>query len=422
MSIPSALLGEVQQLKARRAELRSVLENSLEHAKRSGAVHLDARQKAMIQEVRQLESRVKNAESELARAGDASAQIFGNRAPGQSGLPRGVRPVNTAGQLAPLNFGEDELRRMQQAATRGESCRIESRDFSTADPLLPATRFPYPIAAQHEGRLLDHLPGYAIETPSITFIRHISTTGAPAVTAEGAQKSEVVFNTDALTATAAKIAAHNGLSWEIINDWPSFQSYAGTELYKQIIDAENLSLIQGDLVEAGSPPTEPYPGFQGFLSTPGILTYDASEDTGGSGASSLSALDAIEKAIAKLRVGAALAVPDICVFHPSTWSAIRRIKDSYGHFMVQPDPTSDQADEIWGIPVIQTTQQIPGEGLLIDTEKFGYVAIREPLSMRIGYSGTDFTQNILRTVAEERLVLCVTRPPAVLAISNLPTS
>jgi hypothetical protein len=72
--------------------------------------------------------------------------------------------------------------------------------------------------------------------------------------------------------------------------------------------------------------------------------------------------------------------------------------------------------------VLQTTQQLPGVGLLIDTEKFGYVAVRENLSMRVGYSGTDFAQNILRTVAEERLVLCVTRPPAVLAISNLPTS
>jgi hypothetical protein len=63
-----------------------------------------------------------------------------------------------------------------------------------------------------------------------------------------------------------------------------------------------------------------------------------------------------------------------------------------------------------------------GKALLLDTSKLGYVAIRESLSMRIGYSSDDFTRNILRTVAEERLVLCVTRQPAVLLISNLPTS
>jgi hypothetical protein len=64
----------------------------------------------------------------------------------------------------------------------------------------------------------------------------------------------------------------------------------------------------------------------------------------------------------------------------------------------------------------------PGKGLLLDTSKVGYVAVREALSMRIGYNDDDFTRNIVRTVAEERLVLCVTRPAAALAISNLPTS
>lgn len=42
--------------------------------------------------------------------------------------------------------------------------------------------------------------------------------------------------------------------------------------------------------------------------------------------------------------------------------------------------------------------------------------------MRIGYATDDFTRNILRTVAEERLVLCVTRPPAVLQVYNLATT
>jgi HK97 family phage major capsid protein len=421
MSVSAALTGEVRMLKERKQALARTLEGHLAQAQRDGRQEMRANEKAMLGEVRQIETRIERAEAELHRAGDASAAIFG---PG--GQPGTGRAVNTAGQLAPLNFPEAEMRRMQTAATHGETCRIEStfenRDFSTADPLLPASLFPYPIAAQHEGRLLDFLPGYGIETPSVTFIRHVSTTGVPAITAEGGLKPEVIFNTDALTATAVKIAANNGLSWEIIQDWPAFQSYAGTELYKQIIDIENLELLQGDLTEPGSPPTEPYPGMTGFLATSGILTYDASADTGGSGSTLLSALDSVEKSIAALRVGAALAVPDLFVLHPNTWSALRRIKDGFGHFMVQPDPTTDQASELWGIPVLQTTQQLPGTGLLIDTQKFGYVAVRESLSMRIGYTGTDFTQNILRTVAEERLVLCVTRPPAILAISNLPTS
>lgn len=160
----------------------------------------------------------------------------------------------------------------------------------------------------------------------------------------------------------------------------------------------------------------------GFLSTPGTLAYDASVDTGGSGSSLLTAFDAIEKSIAELRTGPALAVPDLLVLNPSTWSSIRRVKDSYGRFMAQPDPTKDQANEVFGVPVLQTTAFPLGYGLLLDTTKLGYVAIREPLSMRVGYSGDDLVRNLLRTVAEERLVLCVTRPPAVLVIHNLPVS
>ena len=43
-----------------------------------------------------------------------------------------------------------------------------------------------------------------------------------------------------------KLAANNGLSWEIINDWQAFQAYANTELFRQIIDLENELLISSN--------------------------------------------------------------------------------------------------------------------------------------------------------------------------------
>jgi hypothetical protein len=90
-------------------------------------------------------------------------------------------------------------------------------------------------------------------------------------TAEGAAKSELVFNLDQLTANAVKLAAHNGSSWELINDWPAFQSYCGTPLYRQIIDVENNELLPcGTGSWAG--------GMVGFIGTSGILTHNASGD------------------------------------------------------------------------------------------------------------------------------------------------
>ncbi len=197
------------------------------------------------------------------------------------------------------------------------------------------------------------------------------------------------------------------MSWEIINDWPAFQTYAGVELYKQIIDVENDQLLNG---------TGTGLNMTGFFATPGILTEDATSvapDTG---------IDHIEQAIAMLRTGPALAVANLLVLHPTSWSALRRTKDGFDRYLVGPDPTADEANQIWGVPVLSTTACPVGKGLLLDTTRFGYVGVREPLSMRVGYAGDDLTNNILRTVGEERLVLCVTRPAAILAISNLPAA
>jgi hypothetical protein len=48
--------------------------------------------------------------------------------------------------------------------------------------------------------------------------------------------------------------------------------------------------------------------------------------------------------------------------------------------------------------------------------------VRETLVTRIGYSGTDFTQNVVRFVYEERLTQTIERPQAICKITGLPTA
>jgi hypothetical protein len=57
----------------------------------------------------------------------------------------------------------------------------------------------------------------------------------------------------------------------------------------------------------------------GFATTPGILSHDASADSG----TDVTVIDSIEKSIAALRVGSALATADLLVLNPTAWSAIR---------------------------------------------------------------------------------------------------
>jgi HK97 family phage major capsid protein len=122
-----------------------------------------------------------------------------------------------------------------------------------------------------------------------------------------------------------------------------------------------------------------------------------------------------------MRIAASLAEPNLAVFNPSTWSAIRRTKDSYGRYLVAPDPSSDEVNSIWGVPVLVTTQIATGVGLLVDTTKFGRLLVREPLGIRMGTANDDFTRNLVRFVCEERMVLAVERPTAVMSITGLPT-
>ena len=225
---------------------------------------------------------------------------------------------------------------------------------------------------------------------------------------EGSGKPELVFETQKVIATAQKLAAHTATSYEVASDWPTFASYVQAELRRQVVNVENNELINGDGT-AGH--------LRGFLHTSGLISHDCAADPAGS-----TPIDSIEIAISQLRVGAASAEPDIAVFHPATWSAVRRTKDQYQRYLVSPDPTADEANSIWGVDVLATTQIPAGKGLLIDSSKFGRVLVRETISMKIGWSETDFTDNLLRTVCEERLALAVERPPAVCSITGLPTA
>jgi HK97 family phage major capsid protein len=392
--------GFLSRLTECRERERAAAEAVCRRAQSAGRQNLTADEdlevRGHVDAVHELDSRIAHIRSEVERIG---------RPPDVSGQSH---TVNTAGQLSPLAFPEAELRRMHAAVQRGEPCSISvEQRFSTADSLLPPQLYPYPIEWQHEWRVLDRLPGYAVSLPSVEFVRHVSTTGSAASVAEGAVKPEITLVADKLVAPAVKLAAHLALSREIIEDWDAFHQYATAELYRQVIDVENAELLAGD--GTGTDMT-------GFYNTPGILTHDCAADSG----TGETVWDSLEKAIAELRSGAALAEPNLAIFHPDDWSTARRVKDAYGRYLVSPDPSDDQVNEAWGVPVLVTTQNPQGQGLLVDTRKFGQVAVRSPLGMVVGYSQDDLVRNLLRFVAEERLVLTVTRPAAVLKIFHLP--
>jgi HK97 family phage major capsid protein len=304
------------------------------------------------------------------------------------------------GNASPLAFSEQSLKGLHQAVMSNQS--FSTKAFSTVDGLLPAQLDGSVLGIIHESRLLDKIPSISISAPSYEYIRHTGSTGAPTVVAEGFPKPDVVLETDQVIATVSKLAATFGLSRESMMDWSNFTSYAQTEMVRQIIDLENSELLNGTGLTGN---------ILGLNLTVGALTHAVTTETG---------LDAIEIGIAALRTGASLAVADLLVLHPNTWSALRRTKDTQGRYLVNPDPTAADGQRIWDVDVLVTTTQAAGAGLLLDTTKFGRVLVREGINVATGTNNDDFSRNISRWVIEERLALAVERPTALLTLTGLP--
>ena len=132
-------------------------------------------------------------------------------------------------------------------------------------------------------------------------------------------------------------------------------------------------------------------------------------------------MDALEEGIEKLRSGPALAECDLMLMHPSTWSAVRRVVDLQGRYYVAADPSTTEVNSAWGVPVLVSAAFPTAQAVLVDTTQYGRVVVRESIITRIGYNGTDFVENLIRFVSEERLTQTIERPEAILKITGLPT-
>jgi HK97 family phage major capsid protein len=347
------------------------------------------------------------------RAREYRGELERSRVPehlGRIGSARQSGAINSAGMLSPLGYTDEQLRRAFDQLNRGETAVLEKRDpgFVTAVPFIPPELGPVlPVFPRHEDRLMDKLPGVGTDVPQLAYIEVVSTTGTAQIVQEGAAKPELLMPASQQVCTARKIAAHVGVSWEQYSgDYDAFVTAVQAELMRCIVDAENLQLYGGTGESNGQ--------VNGLTTNANVLSFTATGTTEN--------FTDIAGGIAQLRSGPALAEPDLILMNPNTWAAIRTQKDQYGRFLATPDPTAETAETVWSVPVVQSTQFTAGQAVLVDSTKYGRVVVREAIVTRIGYSGTDFVQNIVRFVSEERIAQTLERPQAVCIIKGLPTA
>jgi Phage capsid family len=224
----------------------------------------------------------------------------------------------------------------------------------------------------------------------------VDRTAGAATVHPGAQMPETSLTPAQTILVARKIAIFSTVTDELLSDFPTFAQYLDVELQRQETEAENWQVISGsgtgdDLL--------------GFLNQPGTMgRVKQSTDT---------ALDCIEEGITDLRNGPSFCEPDAIIINPSTWSAIRRTKDSYGRYLLG-DPGQVVVNDVWGVPVMQTTQMLPGTIVMANLEIAAQAFIREGITLSMtNSSDNDFTNGKVKIRATERLTLGLSRPTAV---------
>lgn len=306
-----------------------------------------------------------------------------------------------------LNLTQDEMKGMYEAAQRKQSFRVQAKagiiGYKVASAALTQTQMNGTVVGlSHEpARLLSYIPQKTIESGSVDFLTHSSSTGAAATVARGGLKPELLLDWTPTTLTARKIAVQSGVPDEVLADFGTFLAYLMSELSRSVVDVENAQILNGDGVGEN---------LLGLLNTSGMLTRAKGTDT---------ALDAVEQSIADLRTGPSYVDPDVLVFHPTTWSTIRRTKDTTGQYILGADPTKAEANTLWGLPVLATTTMPVGTGLIGNMKEGVQAFIRQGITTDVGVSADDFVKNITRVRCEERIALGVTRPSALLKITGL---
>jgi len=332
---------------------------------------------------------------------DGDALLAQFKAAGNPTAP-GAQPV-----VPTLSLTTEDAQGLFKAAQSRTSFQVRAKSgavgYKTAtSAIAPPSNFGGIVSKNHEPvRILNYLTVAQMDGPSIDFLTHATTTGAATTVARGGLKPEVTYDWTPSTLTARKIAVQTGIPDEVIADFAQFLSYLSTDLQRLIIDTENAQVLNGDGTGEN---------LKGILNTSGLLTRAKGTDT---------ALDAVEQAIADLRTGPAYIEPDALVIHPTTWSSIRRSKDSQGRYLIGADPTSAEANSLWGLPVLATTSIAAGTALLGNLKEGVQGYVRQGLTVDVSSSGDDFIHNITRVRAEERIAVGVNRPAALVKITGL---
>src|SRR6202008_3442191 len=255
-------------------------------------------------------------------------------------------------------------------------------------------------SAQQPPMVTDLLPQTTTTQAAVTYMEETTFTNTAAETAENTAKPEATLAYTERSVNIRTIAVILPVTVQLIADIPRAQAFLENRLGFMVRQRLERQILVGDGVA---------PNLTGFHHTAGINAQAKGADP---------TPDAVYKAMTKVRV-TGQATPSGAVSHPNDWQDIRLLRTADGIY-IWGSPSEAGPDRIWGLPVVQTSQETEGEALVGDFANFSELAIRQNLDIQISNSHSDyFAKNLLAIRVEMRAGLIVYRPAAFTEITGI---
>jgi len=248
-------------------------------------------------------------------------------------------------------------------------------------------------------RIVDIVPFGQTSQGAVVYMEETTRTHNAAEKAEAAAYAESVFVLTERTSNVRKITDSIPVTDEQLDDVSMVQSYLDNRMRFGVRKRLSSQLLTGNGVA---------PNIEGVLNVTGIQTQAKGSD---------SEPDAIYKAIVLVRTTGD-AEPNAVVLHPNDYQTIRLLTTADGIY-IWGSPAESAPARIWGLNIVETSEETENTGLVGDFANFAMVFERKGIDVQVGYVDDDFTKGRKTLRADMRAAFVVFRPAAFCTVTGI---
>lgn len=221
-----------------------------------------------------------------------------------------------------------------------------------------------------------------VGTSAVEYSRFTGSQGAAAVqAAEGDSKAAVRPDHSLISQSAITIAGYAVMSRQALSDSQELKRAVEVTLARSVATALDAALVNGVVAPA-------FGGYESLATAYTSLVYTA-------------LVDAVSEGVATMQ--AAGFTPDVVALSPADWLSITVAKGTSNDHYLSGNYLGSMPMEMRGLRVVLSPAIDAGKALLLDSTH-SELLVADNFSIEVGYSGTQFVQNLATVLGEMRVI------------------